>query len=81
MYALKLDDCCRILHVTTEAFATEDHIIVEQLPEGDTSEYRYENGEFVFDPQEKTVSEPTRLDTIEAQITYTAMMTDTLLEV
>ena len=33
-------------------------------------------------PEEtETVSEPTQLDKIEAQVTYTAMMTDTLLEV
>ena len=30
---------------------------------------------------ENEVSEPTQLDIIEAQVTYTAMMTDTLLEV
>ena len=32
----------------------------------------------VFEP---TVAEPTQIDRIEAQVTYTAMMTDTLLEV
>ena len=39
-------------------------------------------GEYVIverpDPE---VAPPTRLDTMEAQLTYTAMMTDTLLEV
>lgn len=35
------------------------------------------NGEFDTVP----VDEPTQLDIIEAQVTYTAMMTDTLLEV
>ena len=33
------------------------------------------------DPEPETDPEPTQLDLIEAQVTYTAMMTDTLLEV
>lgn len=45
-----------------------------------------ETGEETLNEVEVTVtveesSEPTQLDTIEAQVTYTAMMTDTLLEV
>lgn len=34
----------------------------------------------VEDDGEEEVSEPTQLDIIEAQVAYTAMMTDTLLE-
>lgn len=33
------------------------------------------------DPEPAPEAEPTQLDIIEAQVTYTAMMTDTLLEV
>ena len=33
------------------------------------------------DPEPEIESAPTQLDKIEAQVTYTAMMTDTLLEV
>lgn len=33
------------------------------------------------EPEPEVTSEPTQLDLIEAQVTYTAMMTDTLLEV
>lgn len=33
------------------------------------------------EPSEPIEEEPTQLDRIEAQVTYTAMMTDTLLEV
>lgn len=40
--------------------------------------YTYE--EEVF-PEPMPEPEPTQLDMIEAQVTYTAMMTDTLLEV
>ena len=41
------------------------------------------NGEYTIedDGQPKPAEEPTQLDRIEAQMTYTAMMTDTLLEV
>ena len=40
------------------------------------------NGEYTVedDGQPDPSSEPTQLDIIEAQVTYTAMMTDTLLE-
>ena len=41
------------------------------------------NGEYTIedDGQPDEVNVPTQLDRIEAQMTYTAMMTDTLLEV
>ena len=47
------------------------------------TEYKYINGEYVHEPLpviEEPVK-PTQLDIIEAQVAYTAMMTDTLLEV
>ena len=42
-----------------------------------------DNGEYtiVDDGQAEPVAAPSQLDVIEAQVTYTAMMTDTLLEV
>ena len=39
------------------------------------------NGEYTVEDIEDPIVEPTQLDQIEAQVTYTAMMTDTLLEV
>ena len=41
------------------------------------------NGEYTIedDGQPDPTTEPTQLDVIEAQVAYTAMMTDTLLEV
>lgn len=41
------------------------------------------NGEFIIEDDGKPdpAKQPTQLDAIEAQVTYTAMMTDTLLEV
>lgn len=40
------------------------------------------NGEYsIVDNGDAEIAKPTQLDRIEAQVTYTAMMTDTLLEV
>lgn len=41
------------------------------------------NGEYTIedDGHPEPAEEPTQLDRVEAQVTYTAMMTDTLLEV
>ena len=39
------------------------------------------NGEYTPLPEPESAEQPSQLDMIEAQITYTAMMTDTLLEV
>lgn len=81
-YALSLTDNGRVLSVTFEKYAPTNAVIVDVLPSGNVSDYRYVNGEFVHDPV--VVSEietPSQLDRIEAQVTYTAMMTDTLLEV
>ena len=39
------------------------------------------NGEVTVEDIEDPVMEPSQLDQIEAQVVYTAMMTDTLLEV
>lgn len=38
------------------------------------------NGEVTVEEVEDEPAEPTQLDRVEAQVTYTAMMTDTLLE-
>lgn len=82
-YALNLAEDGRILSATYEEFAPADAVIVEALPEGDIYEYRYVDGEYVHDPipVEPVEEKPSQLDIIEAQVTYTAMMTDTLLEV
>lgn len=38
------------------------------------------NGEVTVEDIEDPITEPTQLDQIEAQVTYTALMTDTLLD-
>lgn len=82
-YALNLAENGRILSVTYPQYAPADAAIVDTLPEGDVSNYRNVDGEFVYDPLpvEEVTETPSQLDILEAQVTYTAMMTDTLLEV
>ena len=82
-YALNLAADSRVLSATFPKFAPECAVVVETLPDGDITNYRYVDGEFVYDPQlvESEVGTPSQIDRIEAQVTYTAMMTDTLLEV
>jgi hypothetical protein len=83
MYALNLDKDGRILSATRPEYASQDNAIVDMLPEGDISNYRYVDGEYIYDPIPVEVEEevPSQLDVIEAQVAYTAMMTGTLLEV
>ena len=50
MYALNLDKDNRVLSVTFDEFAPADQPRVNELPEGDISEYLYINGEFIHDP-------------------------------
>ena len=66
-----------------EAYTQEDmmpgYYLVEQLPEGSLTDYRYCDGKYIYDPV-TDAAEASALDLIEAQVTYTAMMTGTLLE-
>lgn len=82
-YALNLSAEGRILSATYPEFAPDDAVIVGELPEGKIIDYIYKDGEYVYEslPQQEVVAKPSQLDVIEAQVTYTAMMTDTLLEV
>ena len=82
-FALNLAEDGRILSATYEEFAPEGAVLVDALPDGNIADYRYESGNYVHDPlpKQETGEAPSQLDRIEAQVTYTAMMTDTLLEV
>lgn len=92
MYTLNLAEDNRILSAgdVIEGQNYEGVPIVEKLPpaveaeEESITNYLYIDGEYIHDPEpepEPTEPEPTQLDILEAQVTYTAMMTDTLLEV
>lgn len=82
MYALNLNtdnrvlSACFVLPTTPKTMPR-----VENLPDGNVTDYRYEGGDYVYDPiLEPEPPEPSDMDRLEAQVTYTAMMTDTLLE-
>lgn len=82
MYALNLADDGRILSITLDKYGASFNPRVESFPEGNTYEYRYVDGEFIYDPLpiEEEKPTPTILERFEAQLLYTALMTDTLLE-
>lgn len=80
-YALNLAEDGRFLSATEPQYAPADAVIVDSLPEGDCADYRYVEGEWIYDPLPIEPEKPSQMDILEAQVTYTAMMTDTLLEV
>lgn len=84
-YALNLTEDKRILSacVVLPNGIYDGMPIVKVLPDGDITDYLYIDNEFIYDPIPEVIIEekPSHLDIIEAQVTYTAMMTDTLLEV
>ena len=57
----------------------------DAIPPDDVTKFAWEDGDYqeiqVYIPYEVTTNEPSQLDRIEAQMTYTAMMTGTLMEV
>lgn len=66
-YALNLAEDGRVLSVTFEKYAPADAVLVDELPEGDITEYRYVDGEFIYDPLPKPEApdpEPTQEERI-----------------
>lgn len=60
-YALNLAQDGRILSATYPQYAQADAVIVDALPEGDISDYRFIDGQYVYDPlpepeQPKTIA-------------------------
>ena len=51
-YALNLADDGRVLSVTFEEYAPEGAVIVDDIPEGDVTNFKYVNGSYVNEPQE-----------------------------
>ena len=72
--------------VTSEAYLQEEKLAFtdsnKEIQISEALKHAY-NGEYTIedDGQPEPEPEPTQLDRVEAQATYTAMMTDTLLEV
>ena len=67
MYSLNLDTNNRILSACVYLEGFEYTNIVDALPEGDISDYRYVDGEYVYDPlPEPQPEEPTTDDVLDA---------------
>lgn len=52
-YALNLGEDGRILSATYEKYAAENMPLVDTLPDGYTSDYIYQNGEYIYNPLPK----------------------------
>lgn len=65
-YALNLDEDSRILSATYEAYAVAGMPIVDTLPDNDITDYKYINGEFIYEPLPEPIQpqEPTIEDII-----------------
>lgn len=50
MYALNLGADGRILSATYPKYAPADAVVMESLPDGNLPDYRYVDGEYVYDP-------------------------------
>lgn len=79
-YALNLAEDGRVLSITKEKYAPINAVLIDEKPEGNVADYLYMAGELIYSPMpEEEVSIPTWQDRIEAQVTYTAIVTDSLL--
>ena len=55
---MNLDADGRILSATYEAYAVAGMPIVEALPDGDITDYKYIDGSYVYDPLPKPQPQP-----------------------
>lgn len=71
MYALNLAEDGRILSATYDKYAPQSQPRVDALPDGDISEYRYVNSEYIYDPlpkPEQPLTQEERIAALEAQL-------------
>ena len=80
MYALNLGAGGRVLSVTWPKYAPSDAPKVETLPEGDTCDYLYVDGEFVYDPLPEEPEPEDPMDTLQKKVISLQEQNDTLLE-
>ena len=87
MKTIKYNLCTKVNHGTQEEPQIEEILSPVTMGYNEVNEEIAKreayNGEYeiVDDGQPDPAETPSQLDVIEAQVTYTAMMTDTLLEV
>lgn len=74
MYAINFDHTDgRILSVTTEEFLAPGMVLMEELPEGDVSNYRIVDNEYIYDP---LPPEPEPVDEIALMQEHINMLQD-----
>lgn len=83
---IKYNLCTRVNHGTDEQPQIEEILFPVTMGWSEANEEiakrEAHNDEYTIeDDGIEAIEEPTQLDRIEAQVTYTAMLTDTLLEV
>lgn len=81
MYALNIGMDGRILSATYPQYTPGSVTIVEALPDGDITDYRYSDGEYVYDPLPKTVEDEASPDdaTLEARVDALEATTDDMI--
>ena len=80
MYALNLSDDERILSVCIALPTTPNTLPrIDLLPNGEITDYRYENGEYIYDPLLDQPNQPLReIDVLKEQV---AAIEDALCEI
>lgn len=84
MAYIKIDETNRITSASYNYHCGDGEIettIPDEISLDNIHDYKYIDGEYVYDPLPEPKPEPSQLDVLEAQVIYTAMMTETLLEV
>lgn len=81
MYAINLNDDNRVLRATISGYADAESIIVDNLPDGNLPDYKYVDGEYVYDPLPEPEEPPAvetveeKIERVEANLLYFSMMT------
>ena len=75
--ALNLAEDGRILSCTYDEYAPENQPRVTQIPDDNIADYKYVDGEYVYDPlpQSEPKAPIDRLGQLEADVMYLSMMT------
>ena len=85
MKIIKYNLCTKINRGTDESPVWEDSLSAVEIPWSEANEEIAKkeayNGDYTIEDDGTPEPAPSQMDIIEAQVTYTAMMTDTLLEV
>ena len=82
-HGLTLDEDGRIVSAVPQRYAPDGAVIVDKLPDGDVSEYRYVDGEYIYDPlptpepEEQPLTQEERITALEEE---NAVLLECLLE-